>query len=463
MPIRKTLTLIFGIFIMIGCQSQNDDTWDVVSVWLPPEISPNMIHGNSVFYIVRQTHEPIIRVADNNSLYSNILKDWTRSDDYKSFKFCIKDNLEFDTGISFTAEGLFQSLEKLKPRFKGLTNIRTGNCIEAKTDQPAKPLLDLLTNLEFAPTFEDKKTGWHLGLGPYKVVQKDSEQVILKRKVPIANGFNTIRMMSISGSTKEMESRKIEDFNLLPVEKIPNWTRQEYNSFPVSLLKVYGLVVNVKDKQIRKAIYNCLSIHHFRKAYFPKDRMPVDIASIFPIGIEGASPGKVKQSCDSSSFLKLQRKLTLANWKPEAENDLEPVFQELEKATNIKVSVKNYDATVLGDLLLKKQSGYDLMVVALDTTNEEYLPFFESFLEPRKKFHAVDLSRLVPDYLGLKKADTKQKLVSIAQKLNTELLDEAVFVPILQQTREYFFPKDLKEMNLGLNFLGYLEIGNLRR
>jgi MarR-like DNA-binding transcriptional regulator SgrR of sgrS sRNA len=447
---------------MVGCQNQRDDTWDVVSVWLPPEISPNMIHGNSVFYIVRQTHEPILRVADNNSLFSNILKDWTRSEDYKSFKFCIKDKLEFDTGISFTTESLFQSIEKLKPRFKGLAITKNDNCVEVKIDQPAKPLLDLLTNLEFAPTFEDKKTGWHLGLGPYKVVQKDSEQVILKRKIPILNGFNTIRMTSISGSAKELESRNIEDFNLLPVEKIPKWTRQEYKSFPVSLLKVYGLVVNVKDKLTRKAIYNCLNIDNFRKIYFPKDKMPVDVASIFPIGIEGASPGKIKQICNNESFLKTKRALTLANWKPEVEKELESVFKDLFKSTNIQVTVKNYDASVLGDLLLKKQSGYDLMVVALDSTNEEYLPFFESFLEPSKRFHTVDLSRLKSDYLDLKKADTKQKIVSIAQKLNTELLDEAVFVPILQQTREYFFPKDLKELNLGSNFLGYLEIGNIR-
>jgi MarR-like DNA-binding transcriptional regulator SgrR of sgrS sRNA len=459
---KSIIYLIIFSFVLSGCSpKQKDDTWDVVSVWLPPEVSPSMIHGNSVFYLVRQTHEPIFRVGDNNSLYSNILKSWTRSEDYRSYNFCIKENLEFDDGISFKAEDLSKSLSLLIARYKNLKVTINKNCVNVFVDMLAKSFLDQLTSLEYSPTIKEKSTGYHLGLGPFKVTALNQKEVILKRKKIVTDGFNTIRMIPLSTNMASLNLRTIEDFNLLPVEKIPNWVHEEYSSYPVALLKVYGLVINIKDRVTRKAIFNCLNIDSFQKTYFPSEKNPVNISSVFPIGIEGASPGRVKQVCDKSMFQNFKKKFVLANWKPETEKNLKPILNDLNGTTNIAVEVKNYDPTALGDLLMNKQSEYDLMIVALDTTDEEYLPFFESFLDQRKKFHDINLNRLDREFQELKQSETKSKTVILAKKLNSELMDEAVFLPILQQTREYFFPKNLKEMNLGTNFLGYLEIGNL--
>lgn len=447
---------------MSAACSKKDSTWTAIFVGLPPSNSSNLSLSTSTSYLLYQTHEPLMRLRDNGIFYSNILKSWNRSLDSKEYQLCIQPGLSFIEGKNLSTKHIVESLESLKNDLN-LSISSDEECVKISSPQSSPLLLDKLKSYEYAPQIDSEYKKWKIGLGPYKIKNSNEDQINLEIKNENGQAFDKIQIITLSAFSKmkTVNYTEIEDYNRIPYEQIPLEVKNTYKKYPAPLLKTHGLLLNIPDSRTRKSIANCLDLKGLKNAFFPNLENEMNIASIIPIGIDGAIEGSIARKCDIDKKKK-KRQLVFANWNHSRSKEIKAFFELQNKSNGTNIISKDLDQNDLIGSLYGNHEAYDLLILGVDTNNEEYGPFFEPFLGTKKKVHRIPIEKQGNILSTLATATSKEDAKKIAVSIDAFLRSEGIFLPVAQDFRTFLFPHYIKNFNIGKNFLGNIEIGSLR-
>ncbi|MCT4642772.1 MAG: hypothetical protein N4A33_10805 [Bacteriovoracaceae bacterium] len=452
-------TLIVGlIFILTSCSDNKDRNWNTIAVGLPKEVKPSIAQINMGLYVIKQTHEPILRPKNRNELYSQILSKWNRNKNNTAFKFCLKENLVFDDDMPYKQEEFHNHLKVITKKIASDVVIKKSNqCSIVEFKGPQNDFLSYLAKYENAPSKKVTNRPWEIGLGPYKVVSLEDQKIKLIRKKPTDDGYNEIIFESYNGADDKILKRKeIEDFNRVLITDLPSWIKESYKEYNVALLQSVNLLINVKNKDERKYLFNCLDIEKFRQAFMPKQLSFTDIKTILPIGIPSAKKGKAAQNC--KKLEKLSPKYKFYNWNKSSSESLKNYFADLKEKTNILIEVVDITMDYFVEIILKNPHPYDLTVAALDAVSIDYDAFYSPVLSD---VSVIDFRDDKSQKL-YNKFKTANKKGLILEDLNKAILESNLILPLYQEVRDFYYPKQIKNLNLGIDDLEYLEIGDLK-
>ncbi|WP_127717495.1 hypothetical protein [Halobacteriovorax sp. HLS] len=453
------IRICFIILLLSSCSKKSSDTtWDVVSNGGVTKITPAMALSNIGAYVLKQTHRTIFSYDKNGNLDSKILKTWSTSRDYKQIKFCIDESISFNETRHFDTKSLKETVNGAIKDDQEYTITEKDNCLNYTFKTSAKYLLYKLTLLFHAPSIKSDIENVEIGLGDFKVLVHSPQQVHLVRKNEKKNAYNTIKFYDISSFDKTKLNDSIEDYNRISPSQIPQGIKENYNMFNVSILKSAIVIFNIEDDKSRSKIFNCISTSKLRNILFENQENKVSLKYITPIGIPGSEQGSPKQNCDSS---KLDKTFIFANWKHDKKEQLQQYFDELSKQIGIKVQVKNFSFQELNEMVWKTKTGYDLVVPFLDSTQNAVAETFSAFANQEQKFFNFDTSYLMDNYNELMNIGNKSDIAKLVKKLNVQVEENHLAIPLKQVTRPFFFPKRLKRFSIGSDLLEHPDVGSI--
>jgi len=463
------LLLVMLSFCVSSCgkKEKNDEAWDVLSLVIPEKVSPEVSFANIGFYVLRQTHEPIFHWSNIKAqYYSTILKSWNRSSDFKIFTFCPDATKLFDRNQKFSEKILENSLKKSLNKASGHYIISTeGKCVVLKFERPEKQLLKTLSYYEMAPSISTENPKIELGLGPFKGIKISDDELFLERKEKAKNGYNYIRFTRYKGlQDRNLNNVNIEDFNRIYVTDVPDWIKKSYDNYGVMLLQSLVLLINVKDPVLRSYLYNCLDVKKIRQAFSPRQEKFYDIGNILPVGIIGASNTLPVQKCEkyrANLTHKNSKALIFLNWKESSQDTLSNYFSEFSLKNKIEIKVNPLPITNLLHVVFNRPHAYDLHIMAIDAVRPDYSAFYEFFND--RNDAVVDINVPIKKLLNDLYAESNDsKIEQIVKKINGILANSGVVLPLYQQVRDFYYPKNVKNISFGKNFLEYPDVAELK-
>lgn len=436
-----------------------DQTWEMLSLGLPKKITPQVAPINMGYYILKQTHEPLFRYNDDGQFYSKVLSNWSRLTDDRRFILCPNQSLKFSNEAYFTLNFLEGFLKKSVTKLGKAKIHLDGQCLSVLFDKPQKEFLKYYSTYEMSPSIPSTNPQIEYGLGPFIVESVSSQEIDLKRKDFVANGFNRIRAINYKGlNDSNLNNKSIEDFNRIYLSDLPHWVKAEYANYGVMLLQSINLLINHPDKKLREIVYNCLNVTQLRKAFMPAQKEFYDIANILPVGIIGAKNEKPFQDC---KLLKPKHnKLKFVNWKSDNVEQISNYFRIFSKKLNIQTTIENISASEFLLRVIETPHRYDLTVVALDATRPDGNIFYQYLVGKGQRLLDFNIPQAEELYDKLIHGEVEKEKRDIIEKLNKTLQEEAVILPLYQEVRRFYYPKRIKNLRLGKDFLEYPEISD---
>jgi ABC-type transport system substrate-binding protein len=449
--------------LLAGCSAcQEDRAWEALLPAMPARVSPELAGVNTALYILKQTHEPLFRKDDGQSFQSRVLRDWSRAVDSTAFTFCPDTSLMFDEGHAFTAQGFQAHVEAATRRFDPSARLsQAGDCVKVGFRRGRKDYLDFLAMYENAPSLKTPDPKVEAGLGPFKVESISPENIVLVRKKPVRAGYNSVVLRFYRGpGDPGLQSRRIADFNRIPTADVPAWVAQEYQSFGNTLLKSYNLIINHPDPAVRKAVYGCMDVDGLRRAYFPANREFHDLKNILPVGVPGGQAGRPEQACPATPG-QAPAPLVFVDWRTDNGKPLREFVAVFTRRTGIPVRIKELTLSALADVALKRPHPYNLAVVALDAVRPDHSAFLDYVLK-KDGLIDFDLPRAKALYARMARADDPAERTALVSRIVDDMADEAAVLPLFQDIRRFYYPKEVKNLVIGKGFLEYPEVGELR-
>lgn len=231
---------------------REENTWQVLVGAFPNRISVENAHISSAYYILRQTHEQILRKDDGQNYTSRILAKWSHDLAYSEYILCPKGDLRFDDRTPLAKESFYEHVSSITAKYEpGAEVVFNDGCAVIKFKAPAKGYLEYLTLYENAPTLRNGEQA-ELGLGPFRVEFVGEDRIELARKHFQRNAYSKIvlHLYKDVGDPK-LSDHGISDFNLIPSVDIPGWVKESYRAFDNIELKTANLIINHPDPQVR--------------------------------------------------------------------------------------------------------------------------------------------------------------------------------------------------------------------
>lgn len=440
------------------------DVWEVLIGTLPKEVHSRNASETPTFYILKQTHEPLFRRPDGQNYTSRILRSWKRDARSTEYTFCPDTSLSFDANTKFSLGFLFEHLTRLLAQYDNSARIRTQeSCAVVTFSRPMPGFLEFIAQYENSPHINTDSKIEH-GLGPF-YVESLGKRIVLKRKDRVSNGYNKIIFHEYAGEKDPLlHSPQISDFNKLSSFQQPEWIRTKYAGLDNVELRVAAIAINSPDKRLRQAIYQCIDVEKFRKAFLPGKAGFLNISRVLPVGVPGGIPGLPAQNCSQAQKGYLEgKRIVLANLYNDNLASLKQFSDEFLEETGARFTVRNY---VPADLVkeLYDRSGrksYDLIVIVSDTFRPDYKPFLEYYLGPDSAINHLP-RQTEALYKKLLYEDNRDAKMTMAISLSEQIVEQALALPLYQGGQKLFYPRRIKNLEVGRGFSEYPEIADFR-
>lgn len=438
------------------------DSWEVLLKDIPVRITTADAGLNMSFYVLKQTHEPVLRTDDGENYYSKILSRWGRDLTSRNFILCPDTSLEFAPGKKFTIDlFLTQISSATKGFFPDSTITSDGSCVRVGFSKPMHRYLDFLTLYEHAPTIR-KDDLMEIGLGEYLPISVQPETIVLRRKHEVASGYNSITIHKYTGpNDPNLDNRGISDFNRMQISTIPEWVKREYAYMDSPTLQTVVLIVNHPDKEIRKIVYNCMDVDSLRRAFYPTWKEFGDVQNVLPVGVPGAVPGKPTQHCDKAMRKTLSKPLVLINFGVNNDKQMAAFMADFKRRTGLGISVQRLKDTDIQRTLYQSPRKYDLAIVAMGAMRPDHTAFFD-YLVREDGYYDFKLKELGKLYARLQlEGDTVERNV-LGVKMAEMVATDHVLLPLLQVNRRFYYPREIMNLTAGRGFLEYPEVADFR-
>jgi len=456
-------SVLLIIFLKNIPQPSIMDRWEVLATTLPVTISTQNAHINTVYYVLRQTHEPILNKDDGQNYTSKILENWAHDLGYLRYTFCPKSGLEFRKDIPFTHELFRSHIFNITRSYEKIFDLKTdGDCYTIVFSTPQKSYLDYLTLYENAPTLPDTST-FDIGLGPFYIKSLEAKKIVLLRKHPVSYGYSEIVLHLYKGIADPLrQHRGISDFNLIPATDVPEWVTSHYAGFDNIELKSRNLIINHPEAAVRRLIRNCLDVDGFRRAYVPRQNDFLDLQSVLPLGLAGAKAGLPIQNCSSKMFnVQPSTPIIYLNNRDDNSSQMQSIAESFKKKTGIDFNVVKYPPEQMAAIKLQRPRPYNLIVVVIDAVMANYEAFFGPFLDS-SGYHDFDRTVLRKLHGKLLRTGDSQLKLDIVNKMLTELENQNVVLTLYQVKGKLYYPRNLKNIEVGKGFLQYPKVAEFR-
>ncbi len=460
---KKILTALFlsGWLFCWGCASKSQE-WVVLVNGLPEKISPELASRSVVYYILRQTHEPLFRLDDGENYSSRLLRKWERNISDGSFEFCPDTTLKFNEETSFSSELFSRYISGVARKYDTSAKVTNNNgCFKVAFVGPRTGFLEFLSQYENAPSVR-VSAAFEQGLGPFRISHLGDGEAVLVRRIPASSGYNKITLYEYtiwrkSGSNEHL----VSDFNRIPPQDVPAWVLNKYSSFNNVTLKSGNLIINHPDKRIRELIYNCVDVRRFRQAFLPAKKDFYSIKNVFPMGVPGAEPGVAEQTCGQSAKARSGAKFTFANWRDDNLKQLSEFAADFNRKTGVKMEIINSTPQELMKNLHKAHRPFNAIVMYLDAIRSEQAAFYEVFLKS-DGYLDFPLPKVTKILKQLDAGGDVQHREAVGTAIAAALRKEAVVLPLYQEERVFYYPKDIRNLNVGVGFVEYPEVADFR-
>ena len=461
----KLLGALAAIAVLVSGMAQlarrGNDVWAVFVTAIPSKFSAKGAVDMESSYILRQTHEPLFRQDDGENFQTRVLASWSRSPDYKTYNFCPDTSLVFYGSRKFSAD-YFDSYISSVTRGYSTTFSQSvaGGCVSVSFPKSARGYLHYLTSYENAPSVHMSDRA-EAGLGPFAVSAMTEKEIRLERKRNVPDGYNSIVLRQYTTGDDIAGKVPIGDFNKILFNK--KWKTSDYFAFDNVEPRSIVLLINHPDKNVRGTVFNCLDIDRFNKAYVPTLGNFNYIGNVLPMGMVGAQWGRPNQNCSGARRLNPGEALTFANYQPGNDEALRSYMGAFSAKTGLAIKAKRFSNKELVDMIKAKpkRQPYQLIVFMVDSTHNEYDAIFDYFYGegtviadmPQKK-KALYTSLIHEEDPGKKEA--------IARDLAAFLAEEYFALPLFQYSKTMYYPKNIKNINVGRGFIEYPEVAEFR-
>lgn len=435
-------------------------SWGVLAPGLPERVSVADEASNVSFYILKQTHEPVFRQQDGENYSSRILKKWSRSLDYRSFSFCPDPGLKFAPGEDFGFEDFAAHVSSFTSGFAARYDLsKAAGCVNITFESPQKDYLYFWTLHAHAPT---KNNGGlaELGLGPFFVKNISKENIELLRKTPVRDGYNSIVFFDYRGmGDPNLENREVKDFNLINTAAVPKWVKEEFLNFDNPEMKSLILLINHPAPGVRARVYNCIDIPALRAAFYPGKTDFYNIATVLPMGVPGAVPGLPTQNCGKASGSGV--KLRFANWMPGNDDQMARFAADFKAESGLTLRLDKYGMGSFAKAFEAHLKPFDLAII-ITYVSPSPKDFFRMFFT-KGEIYDFDMLPLSEEYLTLLDNHGRATLRETFQRLSSLVSSHALALPIAQSRRTLYYPKEIRNLNVGSGVLEYPEVAEFRR
>jgi hypothetical protein len=460
----RIVFVLSSAFILLaqGCSDREQGgRWEAFLMGLPDEVTTARAVETDTYYILKQTHEPLFRLDDGENYHSRVLTEWRKDISSKQYLFCPDTSQKFNRTEYFSLEFFGNYLKKVTGRYSSDFVVKQqGKCFSVTFTSPHKSYLNFLTLYENAPTLRQSDK-IEMGLGAFYVSELGKGKIVLRRKASVHNGYSEVILNEYSpGKADSYDYGKISDFNKIALFDVPDNIIKNYFGFYNIELRSDVLIINHPDIEVRKRVYNCLDVDKFRRAFFPKKNDFLDIQNILPLGVLGAVPGLPVQKCDyRTAVLPKKRELVLFNHRTGNIEQLDAIAKKFRSCSGLTLKVISRPPSELGPLMHKSPRPYNMAVIAISTVSPDYKTFLGYIVRPSGYFDSVD-----PKLKGIfaeieRETDPDMKGLYVAQFLK-ELQAQYLVLPLYQNVKKLYYPKKIKNLNVGREFMEYPEVAD---
>lgn len=251
------MMLKFFIIILIAIQVRAE-TFNVALPMLP-DVNPITNQINSGNYIGSHLYYPLFETDGLNvkSFFLDLNKTFSVDNSFSTFNFCLNEGIKFSDNSNIGVIDLEASLKyfsEMYPQILDIKKIKRINdkCVKLTLNRPNYGLFKRLSGMASTVLkFNELKSNYPVGAGPYKILKKSDDQIELVTTNSITPRFDKIIFKLIKKENEIVKS--FHDFNQLP----PNSKRDaDFNGQKIDVpsLKVYAFVINVDDANTRSSI-----------------------------------------------------------------------------------------------------------------------------------------------------------------------------------------------------------------
>jgi len=459
---KKIIACILICLFSFSCSAQKDDSFDVLALGLPENVMPEVSGINMGAYILKQTHETFLRNDTDGKYYSHLFADWKRNHKYDDFTFCLKKELSFSEGSVYKIPQFKKDISKLLDKYRLKSQIIVAKeCLTVNLKKPAQQLLKYLTMLENAPSLKIENKKYEYGLGHYNVDSMTEDKIILKRKKVLKGAYNRIVFHKFKGNNdNNLSNENVEDFNRVYLSQIPGWVKEKYANYELPLFQTVNLILNIENDNLRKNVYNCIDVTSLRSSFMNNQERFLDVKNILPIGMIGAEKGKVENKCLPSKSIH-KDSVVFLNWRSGNEKSVDEYFSKLSSLSGFNFKVRHEDESYLIKTAFKNKHPYQLYIVALDSELSTPQSFVKYFYEKGNNLVDYHIDTLKENNEKLSDINKKEQYTQI-KKILKILEEKNVVLPLYQEVRKFYYPRDIKGFEFTKVFIQYPDISELR-
>lgn len=459
------------LIIAISCTENNklDQTWEVYTLGLPDKVAPLISSVNIGLYILMQTHEPYFRVnISNDEVKSRVLKSWKQDQTKNLLELCPKQGVIFPNGqkldLEFIATHLTDVFKRHEIQFKKIT--KAEKCLSIYFTNHVKSLFKILSSYNNAPSIKTIHNNIEYGLGDYAVKSVSKDIIILKKLKRSPAFFTEVQFLNYKEGHKisSSKSKAIEDFNRIYVADIPKWVKKEYRSYGITLLQAIVLILNIENNTERSFIYNCFDIDQLNRAFMPGQKEFYQIANILPMGMLGAINSVPNQSCNSKQTRKNVKPLRFWNWKSDNIKEMSNFVTKFNNTHETKLNLVHKTENDLIKYAFNQPHPWHLVIAALGATEPSYKAYVKYLFEKGSLLYDHKIpEKIIETFNRLEdESNSKQLEADLAEIVKFIEINNYV-LPLYQEMRKFYYPKDLKNLGLGKTLLEYPEIRTVKR
>lgn len=462
---RRAVPVVLAAFVAGGC-SGSGQTWEALLVDLPARIQKKDAEIQGIYYVLKQTHEPLFRKDDGENYTTKLLSRWSRDQRSATYEFCPDTRLRFNKETPFSREYFAEYISSAALKYSPDAAVHcSGPCCRAEFNRPAKGFLEFLTRYENAPAIEIS-TAVEQGLGQFEVTEMSKQRIALRRKKRVRRGYEAVILHQYTGpKDANLENRRISDFNKLAPEARPDWIKKEYVSFHNFALKSVNIFINHPDPKVRRFLYNCIDAGKFRNAFMPNLKNYSDLSTVLPMGLPGASAGRPQQSCGGKNEVPyFTGPIVLADQNGGNLPYLQAFSDEFYSRTGRRIKI---ELCSVQDLikLVKSTSGRRPYTLAVGVAGTAWGNYTSLFMPVCGEARYIDhVPAVIKDQcLSLSREDDPAARAARASKLAASIADEGLLLTLFQPTDVLQYPGGVTNLIVGRGFLEYPEIAELLR
>ena len=444
----RTFLYIIAFTTCASVLANADYHYKVAFNGIPKSLHFKNLSDFNQYQVIMQLNETLFTLG-KNGYKSEILKNWKSENNFKKFTLCPDDQVSFSNNKKLTAEMLKQNIEYFKNKYSvGINSLEINNhCLVinfndsypaflADSDTYEIPIIDIATAEQDAPA----------GISPYFIDEKTDKVIHLQIRSDVKTKSD-ITEISFYAADQVKDLSDIDDLNYLwtneKIQKIQA-ERQKYLSQDI---KGTYMLINSKDINLRKLIWNCLDKELFLKTVMGKSEF-TELNTIIPKGIPFVEYRDISRKCD---FKKLPKKKTLTFFLGDIEENSFENANKIMNATfnkyNIEIKMKKKSWEEISAMTRTKEKEYDITLMTIKGN----LPYhyLASFLIGNNNLRIVsDFKKIDINKNHINTLENSKNWKGDITKLSKIIENNKNVLPLGVKQTNYYYSKKLELPNI---------------